>query len=133
MAKVQKVTRAGRVFSTPEDATRAGVAGGARTATANGTPFDTEDALAISATLAITAVAGTTPTLDVKLQESVDGTNWNDVGAFPQKTGSGTHGRTFGPLTPGSQCRWVWTIGGSAGPSFTFSIDNQAVRTGLGG
>lgn len=124
---IAQVTGAGRFYRTPEGAARAAVAAGARTTTATGTPFNTEDAIAFSAKLSITAASGTTPTLDLKLQESVDGTNWNDVAAFPQKTGAGTHSKTFGPLTPGSQCRWSWTIGGTT-PSFNFSIDHQAIR-----
>lgn len=124
---VQAVGSGGRVYRTPEGAARAAVASGARTTTANGTPFNTEDAIAISAKLTITAKGGTTPTLDLKLQESVDGTNWNDVGAFPQQNNTGSIAKTFGPLTPGSQCRWVWTIGGST-PSFTFAVDNNAIR-----
>src|SRR5437870_3872662 len=89
----------GRYYKQAEDATRAAVASAARTATANGTPFNTEDAIAIVGTLNITAVSGGTPTLDVKLQESLDGgTTWNDVGAFPQKNAAGVHPKTFGPL-----------------------------------
>jgi hypothetical protein len=40
--------------------------------------------------LDITAFGGTSPTLDVKVQTLIDGTNWCDVAAFTQATGSST-------------------------------------------
>lgn len=126
----QGVGKGGRVYNKPEAADRALTASAARTASANGTAFDTEDAVAITGTLVVTAHQGTAPTLDVKLQENVDGTNWNDVGAFPQVGNTNLTGwsKTFGPLTAGSQCRWVWAIGGSATPGYTFRIDTVARR-----
>jgi hypothetical protein len=131
--KTQRVGAGGRVFATPEDAPRAAVAAGARTTTGVGSTFNTEDAIGFSATLSITAATGTTPTLDLTLQESLDnGTTWNNVSSFPQKTTTGTHPKTFGPLSPGSICRWSWVIAGTT-PSFNFSIDHSAIRTAIGG
>lgn len=131
--KQQKVAAQGRVFATPEDAPRAAVAAGARTTTGNGSTFSTEDALGFSATLSITAATGTSPTLDLTLQESLDGgATWNNVASFPQKTTTGSHPKTFGLLTPGSICRWSWVIGGTT-PSFNFSIDHSAIRSAVGG
>lgn len=95
------------------------VASAARTATANGTAFDTSDVDEISATLAVTAAGGTTPTLDVVLQTTADGTNYYTAGTFTQKTGTGTEAKVFTGL--GSLSRWQWTIGGDT-PTFTFSV-----------
>jgi hypothetical protein len=68
----------------------------------------------------VSAASGTTPTLDVTLETSIDGgATWDTVAAFAQKTAAGSDGHVFGPL--GDQCRWKWTIGGTT-PSFTFAI-----------
>lgn len=77
--------------------------------------------------LEVTAVAGTTPTLDVLIEDTVDGTNWNTIGTFAQKTGVSRE--VINITTPfTSRVRARWTIGGSAGPSFTFSVVGFAIR-----
>lgn len=105
----------------PAEETRSGqqVASAARTATANGTAFDTSDVDEITATLAVTAASGTNPTLDVILQTTADGTNFYTAGSFTQATGTTTEAKVFSGL--GSSSRWRWTIGGTT-PSFTFSV-----------
>lgn len=104
----------------------AAVASGARTATGTGSAFSTQDADSIEATLTVTAASGTTPTLDVTLETSIDdGSTWDTVGAFSQKTAAGSDGHVFGPL--GDLCRWRWTIGGTS-PSFTFSVAAESNR-----
>jgi hypothetical protein len=80
------------------------------------------------------AVSGTSPTLDVKIQEADDasGTNAVDLVTFPQRTTSMISG---GGAVPGTQprrqaagtnkpyVRVVKTIGGSASPTFVgFSV-----------
>ena len=65
-------------------------------------------------------------TLDVKLQYSLDGSNWVDKpGAFAQLATVGTDRKLFGPL--GTYARWVWDVGGS-GALFAVSISNSKVR-----
>lgn len=105
----------------PPDQPRAdaSVASAARTTTGTGTAFDVDQAESLEASLDITAVAGTAPTLDLVLESTVDGTHWWTVGSFSQKTAQGTDAKVFGPL--GQQARWKWTIGGTT-PSFTFSV-----------
>lgn len=76
----------------------------------------------LRAQLNVTAVGGTTPTLDVVIQDSVDGgASWNTVGAFAQKTVAGREvinvTGPFGPLL-----RVLWVVGGTT-PSFTFAVD----------
>jgi len=93
--------------------------------------------------LEITAVSGSSPTLDVKLQGyDQDGANWVDLGdnvagtgayAFAQKTGASSDELTVYPgLTASSnavctgilpnQFRAVATVGGSSTPTVTFSL-----------
>lgn len=69
--------------------------------------------------------AGTNPTMDVKLQSSVDdGTSYFDVASFTQATAAGTTGKIFSPI--GSDSRWVIDIGGTDTPAFAMSIVAQA-------
>lgn len=71
--------------------------------------------------LNVTAASGTTPTLDVVVEDSVDGTNWNTIGTFAQKTAAGREviniTNLFFPTV-----RVRWTVGGTT-PSFTFAVD----------
>lgn len=104
--------------------TDADVASAARTATGNSAAFNTGDADSLEATLSVSAASGTTPTLDVTLETSIDdGATWDTVAAFAQKAAAGSDGHVFGPL--GDKCRWKWTIAGTT-PSFTFAIDAEA-------
>jgi hypothetical protein len=70
--------------------------------------------------LNITAASGTTPTLDVTLEDTIDGTNYNTCATFVQQT---TTGRVVidltTPFTDNLRVRWV--VGGTT-PSFTFSV-----------
>lgn len=71
----------------------------------------------------VTASSGTTPTLDIKIQDSIDsGATWQDTGiAFTQITTvlATTSVRTTTPLAP--MIRAVCTIGGTT-PSYTFTV-----------
>lgn len=69
--------------------------------------------------LDVTAAAGTSPTLDVVVEDTLDGTNWNVVGTFAQKTAAGRE--VINLSTPfADRLRVRWTVAGTA-PSFTFS------------
>ena len=119
------VDQKGRHYEGDEARADAAVASAARTASATGTAFNTEDATAFEATLTVSAASGTAPLLDVRLETTVDGTNYYTVGSFGQKTASATEAKAFGPL--GDTCRWAWTVAGTT-PSFTFSISAEAQR-----
>lgn len=70
----------------------------------------------------VTAVTGTTPTLDVSIEESDDsGTNWYKVYDFPRITAAGMYRSPVIPLT-GNRVRYVQTVGGTT-PSFTRAIN----------
>lgn len=116
--------RQGNYYAGDKARPDAALASGARTTTGVGTAFDTDQAQSLEGFLAVTAASGTTPTLDVRLETSVDGgTSYDTVGAFTQATAITTDNHVFGPL--GDTCRWAWTIGGTT-PSFTFSIAVEA-------
>lgn len=77
----------------------------------------------IIAYLDVTAATGTTPTLDVKLQHSIDGSTWLDVasGAFTQKSAIGSEDLFFTACAWGDQLRVVSAIGGTT-PSFDYTV-----------
>jgi hypothetical protein len=64
-------------------------------------------------------VSGTSPTLDVKLQDSADGSSWADTGvAFTQVTATGSRQqREFRTKQGRSHVRLAATVGGTS-PSF---------------
>lgn len=94
----------------------------ARTASGNsGTKGGFENASVLRAQLNVTAASGTSPTLDVILEDTLDGTNWNVVGTFAQKVAVGREVINVTiPFT--DRLRSRWTVGGTT-PSFTFSVD----------
>lgn len=103
------------------------VASAARTATGNSGAIEVGNRLALrGALLTVTAASGTTPTLDLTVETSHDGsTGWAAVGtAYTQATGATTQRKSFSPLD--RFIRFVWTIGGTT-PSFTFSIAGELV------
>lgn len=70
----------------------------------------------------VTAVSGTTPTMDVVVQESDDsGANWFAVYAFPRITATGIY-RSPKLLLTGNRIRYVQTVAGTT-PSFTRSVN----------
>lgn len=65
-------------------------------------------------------VTAATGTLDVVVEDTLDGTNWNVVGTFAQKLAVGREVVNLStPFT--NRLRVRWTIGGAT-PSFTFSV-----------
>jgi hypothetical protein len=116
----------GRYVPDKETSTTGAVASAARTATGNGTAFDTDGIDGLNATLVITAASGTTPTMTLNLETTADGTNYYVAGSFPQQTTTNAGiSRMIGNL--GSLSRWAWTIGGTT-PSFTFSVTTTVDR-----
>lgn len=73
------------------------------------------------AQLQVTAKAGTSPTLAVTLQHSVDGTNWFDLVAFTSATDVTAELKTV--TTPfADRLRVKAVVGGSATPTFDYNV-----------
>lgn len=70
--------------------------------------------------LNVTAASGTTPTLDVLVEHSIDKINWYTLGTFAEKVAAGTELLTL--ANAAKFIRTSWTIGGTD-PSFTFQVD----------
>ena len=97
------------------------IASAAITSTANSSNVATASIISQSFAVVVTAVSGTTPTLDVVVQESIDnGTNWRDIYHFERITANGYYTSPLIRMT-GSHVRYVQTVGGTT-PSFTRSI-----------
>jgi hypothetical protein len=72
--------------------------------------------------LDVSAASGTSPTLNVVVEESVDGGNsWTNKASFAQKTGAGSETISVSPPHR-DYMRVRWTISGTGSPSFTFSV-----------
>jgi hypothetical protein len=100
---------------------------GAKTASGSSAAHNLGDTgmLALRAELNVTAASGTTPTLDVVLEDSIDGTNWNTIGTFSQKTAVARE--VLNIQTPFfARLRARYTIGGTT-PSFTFDVKAQPI------
>lgn len=66
--------------------------------------------------VACTGKSGTSPTLDVKIQESDDNNTWRDLGVFPQIT---VEGKYYITLKSNARYRRHYsTLGGSNTPKF---------------
>lgn len=97
------------------------VASAARTASGNsGALSGYGPPQTLRAQLEVTAASGTSPTLNVLVEDTLDGTNWNTVGTFAQRTAVGRE--VINITTPfADKVRVSWTVGGTT-PSFTFSV-----------
>jgi hypothetical protein len=94
-----------------------------KTATFTGAAFDLKTMTplrGLKGRLRVTAVDGTTPTLDVKIQESADDTTYNDLVVFDRLTAAGIGFETIS--TRQRYIRALATIGGTL-PSFAYSVE----------
>lgn len=87
---------------------------------------ETGDRAALRIKANFSAVAGTNPTLDINVMtcETSDGT-FRNVGNFTQFTGTGSKRETIHGLD--RYVRLDYTLGGTANPSFTGTIDGELV------
>jgi hypothetical protein len=71
--------------------------------------------------LNVTAASGTAPTLNVLIEDTLDGVNYNTIGTFAQKAAASRE--IINVTVPFSETlRVSWTIAGT-NPSFTFAVD----------
>lgn len=71
-------------------------------------------------TITVDLVSGTSPTLDVTIETSADGTNWRAAGTHAQIIASGVYTVIVGSCS--QYVRASWVIGGTDTPSFTFGV-----------
>ena len=112
--------------------TIADIASAAITTTTTTSAFTPTFGTAYEVNIPVTAVSGTTPTMDVVIQESDDsGTNWFDVYHFPRITATGIYRSPLLPLI-GNRVRYVQTLTGTT-PSFTRSLNRLQSSIGIDG
>ena len=100
----------------------ADVTSAALTTTTTTAAFTPTFGTSYSVSIPVTAVTGTTPTLDVAIEESDDsGTNWFKVYDFPRITGTGIYRSPLIRMV-GNRVRYVQTVAGTT-PSFTRAIN----------
>ncbi len=98
------------------------LASAARTTSGNATVSGADTGDTLSLQVDVTAASGTTPTLDISVQWSMDGTIWSPAATpdtFTQITAVTSVVKTFQVKAP--NFRVVYAIGGTT-PSFTFSV-----------
>lgn len=100
----------------------ADVASAGLTTTTTTAPRQPTFGISYSVSIPVTAVTGTTPTLDVSIEESDDtGVNWFKVYDFPRITAPGIYRSPLIRIV-GNRIRYVQTVGGTT-PSFTRAIN----------
>lgn len=109
--------------------TKTVLASAARTATgtSSGLGLATEPSSKVAIGLDVTAVSGTSPTLDIAVEWSHDGSTWlaaQSADTFTQATAATAAVKVFD--VKGQHLRVAYTIGGTA-PSFTFSVTAVSV------
>lgn len=100
------------------------VAPGTRTAGGSGSGVAVGEAATLRVDCAVTAVAGTTPSLTVVLEHSPDNTTWSQHSSFTVVTATGVQRKVAGGLDRYIRCSW--TITGTT-PSATFSVAGELV------
>jgi hypothetical protein len=96
------------------------IASAAITSTATSAAFTLANLQSQGYIVAVTAVSGTNPTLDISIEETYNGTNWHKIYDMERITTTGAYRTPIIP-TAGSQYRVVRTVGGTT-PSFTMSM-----------
>lgn len=106
------------------------------TASANGTGIDITDFVgSLAVVLSAKNVAGTTPTLAVKLQDSADNDTFADItgAVFTTVTAAGTKASTLQKISvnidsAAKYIRAVQTVGGTVDPEFLLSCTAVGVK-----
>lgn len=82
-----------------------------------------DDAQSLDALLTLSALSGTTPTLDVTIQASKDNSSWIDIGTFTQLAATGSQRKAVGDVR--SFIRFKFVLAGTT-PTATATIRAQA-------
>lgn len=94
------------------------------TATETSDVIDLGDNTTLRLFLDVSAASGTTPTLNVSIEHSHDGTTFAALASFAEKTAVASERKTFGPCN--RYVRAVYTIAGTT-PSFTKTLTGFGV------
>ncbi len=107
-----------------QSSTNTDVASAAITTTTTSATITQGNVQSASFNVAVSAVSGTTPTLDISIEESDDGgTSWYPIFQMARITAAGIY-RTPVIMLSGNRIRYVQTVGGTT-PSFTRAISRN--------
>jgi hypothetical protein len=120
-AAISATTGLGGWYMHPAVTGIADVALAALTASANTAAISNDLGNGFQVNVNVTAATGTTPTLDIRVEESFDGgTNWVTMYEMPRITAIGNYNTPI-MRASGRHIRYVQTVGGTT-PSFTRSV-----------
>jgi hypothetical protein len=123
-ATVSTTSGLGGWFVHPAHVRIADVASAALTSTSTGAAIGNNQGNGFQVTIPVTAVTGTSPTLDVRIEESFDGgTNWVTLYEFQRITATGSYNSPILRAT-GASIRYIRTVGGTS-PSFTHAVSRN--------
>jgi hypothetical protein len=93
----------------------------ARTTNGNSGNIQAAGGESLRAQLNVTSASGTSQALNVLIEDTLDGINYNTIGTFAQKTAAGRE--VLNITAPFAETlRVSWTIAGT-NPSFSFGVD----------
>lgn len=125
-ASISSTSGLGGWFIHPAITSIADIASAALTSTSTGSTISNALGNGFQVTIPVTAVSGTTPTLDVRIEESFDGgTNWVTLYEFQRITSMGSYNSPILRAT-GRHIRYVRTVGGTT-PSFTHAVTRNVL------
>lgn len=93
----------------------------ARTVSGAGGPVNVYSATQLKLQLQVTAASGTTPTMDVFIEDTIDGVTWNHLGQFARESG-GLGQQILTITNPFTNLLRVRHAIAGVSPSFTFSV-----------
>ncbi len=96
------------------------LASAARVASGETSGFGCRAAQSLRIYADVTAVSGTSPTLNVTIQSSPDNSQWYTAASFSEIDATGNH--TQVATFPGRYFRCAYVIGGTDTPTITFSL-----------
>ena len=121
---ISATTGLGGVLVNPGNTLITDITSAALTTSTTGSALSNTHGNGYQVTIPVTAVSGTNPTMDIRVEESFDGgTNWVIVYDFQRITATGSYNSPM-LRAMGSHIRYVRTISGTT-PSFTMSIQRN--------
>ena len=116
----------GGLFVNPANTGITDVTSAALTSTNTGSSIGNQHGNGFQVTIPVTAVSGTNPTLDIRIEESFDGgTNWVTLYEMQRITATGSYNTPILRAT-GKHIRYVRTVSGTS-PSFTHGITRNVL------
>lgn len=125
-ARVTMTSEGSQTVHSGAPITSTDVASAARTTSGNSGWISTPVGGSTAFFINVTASGGTTPTLDLILEETYDNGVSSALAIYHVQRITGTGVVNVPPMLSGGHRRWSWVIGGGGGQTFTFSITSTS-------